>query len=92
MTRERYEYLTNLRGTGELENDPKLFKELFEFERKAARIVQYYAIDNTDTIEEARKLMPQFDYNAAIEIALDNQDIKPSKAAREYLKSHGSIY
>ena len=92
MTQERYDYLLSLRYTGELEKDQKLFKELFNWERKALRIVQLYAIDNTETIEEARKLIPRFNYEKAMEIALEHQDDKFSKAAIAYLKQSGSIY
>ena len=91
MTKERYEYLTSLRGTGELEKNPKLFNELFKFERKAVRIVQVYAIDNTDTIDAARKLIYGMSMEEMLNTAIEHLDIKPSKAALTYLKEFGSI-
>lgn len=91
MTKERYNYLLTLRGTGELEKDQKLFKELFEFERKAVRTVRYYAIDNFPTVKEASKYLYGLKLDEMIDLAIEHQDIKPSKAALSYLKQNGSI-
>lgn len=91
MKKERYEQLVDLRSTGELEKDPELFNELFEFERKIPRIVQLWAIDNSTTIDEAIKLIPRFNHEEIVDLAIEHQNDKFSKAAKQYLKEFGSI-